>query len=108
MVIVGRTKIPYNDLFILQQNEINAIIEGHEIDIRDNWERERIAAYLTISPHLKKNSNLTPQKLWELPWDQVKMPKKIDITDFRENVTKFKERIAEHNAKVAKRKNGKP
>ena len=105
MVIVGRTKIPYNDLFILKKNELDAIVEGHEIDIREEWERERIAAYLNISPHLKKNSNLTPQKLWELPWDQIKIPKQIDKIDFRENVAKFKERIAQHKAKLAK-KNG--
>lgn len=105
---MGRLKLTYNDLFYYSISDLKQLIDGHEIDIKDSWERERIASYLSISPHLKKNSNLTPQKLWELPWDEVKMPKKIDITDFRENVAKFKERIAQHQAKIAKRKNGKP
>ena len=43
MVIVGRTKIPYNDLCILNKDELECIIEGHEIDKRDDWERTRIS-----------------------------------------------------------------
>ena len=80
MVIVGRVKIPYNDFFILSRNEREAIIEGHENDIRNEWERTRFGAYLSILPHISKQDQktLTPEKLFSLPWD--KKDKQIEIT----------------------------
>lgn len=76
------------------------MVKGHEADIKDEWERERIAAYINITPHLKKNANLTPQKIWALPWDQIQAHQKIDIKDLKENLAKFK-------AAIVNRKNGK-
>jgi len=56
------------------------MIEGHEIDIRDSWERSRLAGYLAILPHMKKGSNITPQGLYKFPWEKekeaVKLPEK--------------------------------
>ena len=69
MVIVGRVKIPYNDLFYLNQMELNALIEGHELDKRDDWERTRLATYIGVSPNFKKGSKLKPQDIFPLPWD---------------------------------------
>ena len=90
MVIVGRTKIPYNDLFILKNNELEALLEGHEIDKRDDWERSRMSSVVNVMPHLKKGATIDPKKIFPLPWDEVK---KLDITNFAENVSKFKEAI---------------
>jgi hypothetical protein len=70
MVIVGRTKIPYNDLLILSGSELDAIIEGHEIDKRDDWERTRALAVLSLMPHAKKGAKLTGESIMPLPWDK--------------------------------------
>ena len=69
MVIVGRVKIPYNDLFYLNQKEINAIIEGHDLDKRDDWERTRLATFINVSPNFKKGAKHRPQDIFPLPWD---------------------------------------
>jgi hypothetical protein len=69
MVIVGRTKIPYSDLFVLNRSEIEALIEGHDMDKRDDWERQRKATFIEVSPNFKKGSRITVDKLWPLPWD---------------------------------------
>jgi hypothetical protein len=70
MVIVGRTKIPFNDLFLCTRKEIDAIVRGHEVDLKDSWERERYSTYLQLLPNIKKGTNLSPMKLWALPWDK--------------------------------------
>jgi hypothetical protein len=89
---MGRVKLPYNDLCILTQSELNWVVEGHEIDIKDTWERERISAYLSVSPHLKKGESSSPEKLWPLPWDANKF-KKIVVENFKEKAERFKQII---------------
>jgi hypothetical protein len=103
MVIVGRVKIPYNDLFLLTKREIDAVIRGHEIDIRDSWERERISTYINVSPNFKKGSNITPQKLIPLPWDKT-----IDINLNKDKLKSDIEKAKEIYAKLKmKKENGK-
>ena len=91
MVIVGRTKIPYNDLFILNKDELGCIIEGHDIDKRDDWERTRINAYISSGPYLKKGTTI--QNLWPLPWDEGYKPKELDPEELRKDTLKAKERF---------------
>jgi len=67
MVIVGRVKVPINDLFLLTKREIEALIRGHESDKKDDWERSRMNAYIVASPYMK--SGVTPSQLWPLPWE---------------------------------------
>jgi len=62
MLIVGRTKIPYNQLFALSRKEIKALIRGHEIDQKDLVESMRVHAMIGLQPHLKKGTNLSPEK----------------------------------------------
>ncbi len=103
MVIVGRIKIPYNDLFLLTKREIDAVIRGHEIDIKDDWERTRISTYINVSPNLKKGSNITPEKLIPLPWD-----KPIDINLNKDKLKSDIEKAKEIYAKLKmKKENGK-
>jgi hypothetical protein len=90
MVIVGRTKIPYNDLFILKNNELDALLEGHDEDKRDDWERSRMTGVISTLPYARKGEPINPKKIFPLPWDEVK---KLDIANFAENVTKSKEAI---------------
>lgn len=91
MVIVGRTKIPYNDLYILSRSELDAIIEGHEIDKKDDWERTRMSTYITVSPNFKKGSNPKPENIFPLPWDVVTGIETMNIPDLKEGIIKAKE-----------------
>jgi hypothetical protein len=82
MLIVGRTKIPYNELFALSRKEIKALIRGHEIDQKDLIESLRIHALVGLQPHLKKGANISPDKIWPLPWDKINKPFQSTEGDF--------------------------
>ena len=82
MLIVGRTKIPYNQLFCLNRKELRAIIKGHEIDQRDIVESMRVHALIGLQPHMKKGTHLTPSKIWPLPWDEKPKPFASTKEDF--------------------------
>ena len=82
MLVVGRTKIPYDQLFALSRKELKALIKGHEIDQKDLVESLRVHAILGLQPHLKKGANLDQTKLWPLPWDKVVKPLESTPQDF--------------------------
>lgn len=86
MVIVGRTKLPYNDLYILSRPELDAILEGHEIERKDDWERARMSSYWIVSPYNDKHAK--PNKLFPLPWDKIELP---DIEEMKERLKKAKD-----------------
>lgn len=69
MLLVGRTKIPYEQLFCLSRKELKALVKGHEIDQKDMVEAMRTHAIIGLQPHLKRGANLDEKKLWPLPWD---------------------------------------
>jgi hypothetical protein len=78
MLLVGRTKVPYEQLFCLSRKELKALVKGHEIDQKDLVEAMRVHAIIGLQPHLKKGANLEPTKLWPLPWDI--RPKALEST----------------------------
>ena len=82
MLIVGRTKIPYDQLFALSRKELQALIKGHEIDQKDLVESLRVHAILSLQPHLKKGANINPKQLWPLPWDKTTKPFQSNDDDF--------------------------
>lgn len=82
MLVVGRTKIPYDQLFALNTKEIKALVKGHEIDQKDLVESLRVHALLGLQPHLKKGTNLNPQQIWPLPWDEKPKPFESTADDF--------------------------
>lgn len=82
MLIVGRTKIPYYELFALSRREIKALIKGHEIDQKDLVESIRVHAVIGLQPHLKKGANISPDKIWPLPWDKSIKPFQSTDGDF--------------------------
>jgi hypothetical protein len=82
MLIVGRTKIPYNQLFALNRKELKALIKGHEIDQKDLVESMRVQAIIGLQPHLKKGANISPEKIWPLPWDKKIKPFQSTDGDF--------------------------
>jgi hypothetical protein len=104
---MGRLKISYNDLSYFSISDLKQLIEGHEIDLRDSWERERVAAYLSVAPHLKKDSGFTADKLWPLPWDSKALAKVFNMENIHERVAQFSKCVDEHMKKIAQKKNGK-
>jgi ribosomal protein S15P/S13E len=78
MLLVGRTKVPYEQLFCLSRKELKALIKGHEIDQKDMVEAMRTHAVIGLQPHLKKGANIDQTKIWPLPWD--KMAKHLEST----------------------------
>ncbi len=82
MLLVGRTKVPYEQLFSLNIKEINALIRGHQIDYKDLIESLRVHALIGLQPHLKKGANLNPSRIWPLPWDNTHKPLESTPQDF--------------------------
>ena len=104
---MGRLKIPYQDLFLLSKGERKALIEGHEIDIKENINILRELATGIISPHVGKNDRhkLQGKKLWPMPWDEK--PKEEDPAVKDAKISKVK-KLAEiyRSGKIKPKKNG--
>jgi len=47
-----------------------AYSEQRDTDFKDEWQRMRLLATITIQPHLSKNKKITPEKLLPFPWDK--------------------------------------
>jgi len=71
MLLVGRTKLPYEQLFSLSLKELKALIKGHEIDQKEMIEAIRTQTLIGLQPHVKKGSNISAYKIWPLPWDNL-------------------------------------
>jgi hypothetical protein len=82
LLLVGRTKIPYEQLFYLSRNELKVLVKGHEIDQKDLVESMRKHAIILLQPHLKKGVNLDPTQLWPLSWDNTPKPLESTPEDF--------------------------
>lgn len=52
--------------------DLKEMMEGHQLDVRENYEASRLGAYLSILPHIGKadQMRLTPQKLFPFYWEQ--------------------------------------
>jgi len=68
MVLVGRLKIPYQDLFLLSNSEIDMLVYGHEIDIKERMELDRTFTGVIVSPYAKKGYNLAKEMVY--PWEE--------------------------------------
>ena len=82
MLLVGRTKVPYEQLFCLSRKELKALVKGHEIDQKDMIEAMRVHAMIGLQPHLKKGVNLDHTSIWPLPWDNKIKPLESTPQDF--------------------------
>ena len=71
---LGCVRLSLDDFERLTPEEFSSICKAYreqcESDYKDNWERMRMQAAITIQPHIK--SKLTPQKLLPFPWEQRK------------------------------------
>ena len=60
------------DFMAMRPAEFEVVVRMHrdaaESQSRDNWERTRMLAYITLLPNMKKR--LTPQQIMPLPWDK--------------------------------------
>lgn len=101
MLLAGRIKLPYQELFVLSNAEITAMIYGHEIDIRDAWVRDRTFAGLIVSPYAKKGYDVRKDFIfsWE---DEGDLTFKASKEDFAK-AKKMWEIVEQNRAK----KNGK-
>ncbi|MCD8265560.1 MAG: hypothetical protein LUC33_00245 [Prevotellaceae bacterium] len=63
----------YDDFCRLTFGEFDAVAgqwsRMRENDLKDNWERTRLAAAIVIQPHLRKR--IQPKRLLPLPWDKA-------------------------------------
>ena len=104
LLIVGRTKIPYNQLFCLNRKELGVIVKGHEIDQKELTEVIRVHASISVSPHIRKEDKpkIEPKRLWPLPWD-----KKGAKVVSKDSISKVK-KLAEiyRSGKIIPRSNG--
>lgn len=97
MVLVGRTKIPYQDLFILTNSEIESLVYGHEIDLKDYWELKRVTTGLMVSPWAEKGFDI--KKYLPFGWDEKEETEFANKQDFE-----WAKKVLD---KVEKAKNGK-
>jgi hypothetical protein len=82
MLLVGRTKVPYEQLFSLSRKELKALVKGHEIDQQELVETLRVHALIGLQPHVKKGASISPYKIWPLPWDKLGKPLESTPKDF--------------------------
>lgn len=80
MVLVGRLKMTYQDLFVLSNSEIEAVIYGHEIDIRSQAEMDRLFTGLMVSPYAKQGYDV--RKDIRFPWDEIEEVEPATKQDF--------------------------
>lgn len=82
MVLVGRLKIPYQDLCILTNIEIDALVYGHDIDIKERMEFERDMFGMVVSPYAKKGWDI--RRSYFFPWETIPQPFKATKEDIAE------------------------
>jgi hypothetical protein len=91
MVLVGRLKIPYQDLFILSNSEIDMMVYGHEIDIKERMELDRDFTGISVSPYAKKGFNLRREMpfSWEEK-EEIEFSTQEDYQNARETLDLIK------------------
>ena len=76
----------YDDFCSLTPEEFSYIYRAYskdrEAQYRDNWERTRMLAAITIQPYAKKG--MMPQKLLRFPWDGDHVSKEEALKGFEE------------------------
>ena len=87
----------YTDFVRLTLDEFDAVYRAYAdyrvATYRSEWERMRLLATISISPHVKRAP--TPQRLLPLPWDKTKHRMKSDAPQISktEALARFKRRV---------------
>ncbi len=75
-IALGCIRLSYDDFCKMDFQEFAAVYKAYaeqrDFDYKDNWERMRLMASITIQPHLAKGKKITPEKLLRFPWDKKK------------------------------------
>ena len=75
---VGTIGMNYSDFLQMDADAFDAVATAYhdqdEYRRREEWERMRILASISIQPHISRKSrnSATPEKLLPLPWDHEK------------------------------------
>lgn len=85
---LGCIRLSYDDFCRLTPDEFNSVCKAYldqeQSQYKDNWERMRMLACITIQPHVK--NKLMPQKLLPLSWDK-KQPRTRQQAEEKEHIT---------------------
>ena len=88
---LGCVRLSYDDFCRCTPEEFNGICKAYhnqrETDYKNEWERMRMLATITIQPHTK--SKITAQKLLPFPWEEIN--KKSD---------KIEEKLSKEESKI--------
>ena len=90
---MGCIRLSYDDFCRCTPEEFNGICKAYhdqrETEYKNEWERMRMLATITIQPHTK--SKITAQKLLPFPWEKQKMPdnKKQKTVSAEESLRRF-------------------
>ncbi len=84
-------------LYSMSLQEFKNAAEGYRDKIeqaeRQNWQRQRWATCVLLGPHLKKGTNLTPEKLLPFEWEKGKASgSKPTKKEARESLERIKKR----------------
>lgn len=101
-IAVGLIGMDYDTFIRLTPDEFNAVFnawkEKRDAKEQDEWNRMRLLATITVSPHCK--NKIHPEKLLPLPWDKAqKKPaiqagvKILSREERRERIKRLKERM---------------
>ena len=95
---IGRIGMGYREFRELTAEEFISVAHAFEEKLqertRDDWERMRLLATLTIQPHVKKR--VRAQELIKFPWDNGKQ---VQIRE-REKVTMDKEQLRRRRKEI--------
>lgn len=90
---MGYVCLSYDDFCRCTPEEFNGICKAYhnqrETDYKNEWERMRMLATITIQPHTK--SKITAQKLLPFPWEKHILPQKKDhqLVSAEEDLRRF-------------------
>lgn len=81
-IALGCIKLSYDDFCRLTREEFHEIYraynEQREADYRDDWQRMRMLATISVQPHTKKK--ITPQQLLPFTWEKQQKKKQPILT----------------------------
>lgn len=91
---LANVRLSFDDFCRLTPDEFSAIhkeyLTAQEARYKDEWERMRLLATISIQPHVK--NKLTPQKVLPFSWDDDEKKKKpAEILTAEEHRKRFEE-----------------
>lgn len=99
---LGEMGMTMLELLEIEPRSLFNKIRGHNNKVRQEWERTRLHAYVTITPYIPEKETVLPQQIMPFPWDdELQQTVKVDATALAEE---RKKKWAEIDALKAKMK----